>query len=138
MSNIFLVTPQTSEERIRKIDELSSGFIYAVSTSSTTGKDTDFAAQQSYFERLQQMKLRNPVLVGFGIKDHQTFNARTVADAYAAKVIPQNELSGNFLYQEIERLFSNNFKMSQMRQQMLSLAKPQAATDLAAQLLKLV
>lgn len=75
LSFIFLVTPETSEERIRKIDELSTGFIYAVSSSSTTGKDTNFDSQQSYFERLKNMKLINPVLVGFGIKDRQTFSA---------------------------------------------------------------
>jgi tryptophan synthase alpha chain len=75
LSFVFLVTPETSEERIRKIDELSSGFIYAVSTSSTTGKNVDFGQQQAYFERLQAMKLRNPVLVGFGIKDRETFQA---------------------------------------------------------------
>ncbi len=75
LSFIFLVTPETSEERIRKIDDLSSGFIYAVSSSATTGKDTDFDHQQAYFTRLQQMKLRNPVLVGFGIKDKHTFTS---------------------------------------------------------------
>jgi tryptophan synthase alpha chain len=70
---IFLVTPETSEERIRKVDSLSSGFLYAVSSSSTTGKDKDMAGQQAYFEKLQKMKLKNPVLAGFGIKDRQTF-----------------------------------------------------------------
>ena len=75
LSFIFLVTPETSEERIRKIDELSTGFIYAVSSSSTTGKDTNLPGQQSYFERLKNMKLINPVLVGFGIRDRQTFNS---------------------------------------------------------------
>lgn len=73
LSFIFLVTPETSEDRIRKIDELSSGFIYAVSSSSTTGKDTDLSAQLSYFSRLKNMRLINPVLVGFGIRDKQTF-----------------------------------------------------------------
>ncbi len=73
LSFVFLVTPETSEERIRKIDELSSGFIYAVSSSSTTGKDTDLSAQLSYFSRLKNMRLVNPVLVGFGIRDKQTF-----------------------------------------------------------------
>ena len=72
---IFLVTPETSEERIRKIDSLSSGFIYAVSSSSTTGKNKAIAAQEGYFKRLQQMQLKNPVLVGFGIKDKATFTA---------------------------------------------------------------
>jgi len=72
---IFLITPETSEERIRRIDELSSGFIYAVSSSSTTGNDTNMQEQENYFVKLQTMKLKNPVLVGFGIKDKQTFSA---------------------------------------------------------------
>jgi tryptophan synthase alpha chain len=75
LSFIFLVTPETSEERIRKIDELTTGFIYAVSSSSTTGKDHSIAGQQAYFERLQKMNLKHPVLVGFGIKDKETFTA---------------------------------------------------------------
>ena len=73
LSFVFMITPETSEERIRKIDELTSGFIYAVSSSSTTGKNNDLSSQQSYFERLKNMKLRNPILVGFGIRDKQTF-----------------------------------------------------------------
>ncbi|WP_341835043.1 tryptophan synthase subunit alpha [Chitinophaga pollutisoli] len=70
---IFLVTPETSEARIRKIDSLSRGFVYAVSSSSTTGKDKDMQLQASYFEKLQAMQLKNPVLVGFGIRDKATF-----------------------------------------------------------------
>lgn len=70
---IFLVTPETSEERIRKLDSLSTGFLYAVSSSSTTGKDKDMHAVNSFLQRLQSMKLKNPVLVGFGIKDRETF-----------------------------------------------------------------
>jgi tryptophan synthase alpha chain len=72
---IFLVTPETKEERIRQIDKLSSGFLYAVSSSSTTGSNKEITDQESYFQRLQQMKLTNPILVGFGIKDKQTFDA---------------------------------------------------------------
>jgi len=72
---IFLVTPETSEERIKKIDTLSSGFLYAVSSSSTTGKNKAIEAQEGYFKRLQAMQLKNPVLVGFGIKDKATFTA---------------------------------------------------------------
>jgi len=72
---IFLVTPETSGERIRKIDALSSGFLYAVSSSSTTGNSTSLDLQQDYFKKLQQMELRNPVLVGFGIKDRPSFEA---------------------------------------------------------------
>jgi tryptophan synthase alpha chain len=72
---IFLITPETSEERIRKIDQLSTGFIYAVSSSSTTGSDKNMGDVETYLIRLQKMKLKNPVLVGFGIKDKQTFEA---------------------------------------------------------------
>ncbi|MEP6675808.1 MAG: tryptophan synthase subunit alpha [Ferruginibacter sp.] len=72
---IFLITPETSAERIRKIDELGSGFIYAVSSSSTTGNNKPLDEQQGYFERLKNMQLKNPILVGFGIKDKATFDA---------------------------------------------------------------
>ncbi len=72
---IFLVTPETSEERIRKLDNLSSGFLYAVSSSATTGSDKDFTAVEKYLKRLQFMQLKNPVLVGFGIKDKETFES---------------------------------------------------------------
>jgi tryptophan synthase alpha chain len=71
---IFLVTPETSEERIRMLDKLSSGFLYAVSSSSTTGKDKSMDDQTGYFKKLKSMKLQNPVLIGFGIKDKKTFD----------------------------------------------------------------
>lgn len=70
---IFLVTPETSEDRIRKVDSLSTGFLYAVSSSSTTGRDKNMNDQQAYFERLEKMKLHNPVLVGFGVRDKASF-----------------------------------------------------------------
>ncbi len=72
---IFLVTPETGEERIRKIDALCSGFLYAVSSSSTTGKNKAIEGQEGYFKKLQDMQLKNPVLVGFGIKDKATFSS---------------------------------------------------------------
>jgi tryptophan synthase alpha chain len=72
---IFLVTPETPEERVRYLDSLSSGFLYAVSSSSTTGKEKDFKVVQDYLIRLGEYKLNNPVLVGFGIKDKETFQA---------------------------------------------------------------
>jgi tryptophan synthase alpha chain len=72
---IFLVTPETSEERIRQIDVLSSGFIYAVSSSATTGNSKPIEAQEGYFKKLQNMQLKNPILVGFGINSKQTFEA---------------------------------------------------------------
>lgn len=74
LSNIFLISPTTSPERIRKIDSLSNGFIYMVSSSSTTGKTSGISPQQlTYFERINGMALHNPRLIGFGIKDAASF-----------------------------------------------------------------
>lgn len=72
---IFLVTPETSDERIRRLDVLSSGFLYAVSSSSTTGANKEMTAVNAYLRRLREMQLKNPVLVGFGIKDKDSFDA---------------------------------------------------------------
>lgn len=97
---IFLVTPETSTERIRKIDALSTGFIYAVSSSSTTGKDKDFLDVERYLQKLRQMELKNPVLVGFGIKDKATFqsackyaNGAIIGSAYI-KALKENPEEG--------------------------------------------
>lgn len=70
---IFLVTPETSDERILRLDQLSSGFLYAVSSSSTTGSNKEMGSVKSYLQRLRSLSLKNPVLVGFGIKDRSTF-----------------------------------------------------------------
>jgi tryptophan synthase alpha chain len=70
---IFLVTPETSEQRVKKLDQLSSGFLYAVSSSSTTGSNKNMTDVKAYLRRLQGYKLRNPALAGFGIRDKQTF-----------------------------------------------------------------
>lgn len=70
---VFLVTPETSDERIKKLDELSTGFLYAVSSSSTTGKEKNMNDVEKVLQKLQNIKLKNPVLVGFGIKDKSTF-----------------------------------------------------------------
>lgn len=70
---IFLVTPETSDERIKKLDKLSSGFLYAVSSSSTTGSDKNIGSVSAYLQKLKGLQLKNPVLVGFGIKDKETF-----------------------------------------------------------------
>lgn len=72
---IFLVTPETSEERIKTLDKLSTGFLYAVSSSSTTGSDKKNDSTAGYLQKLRDMKLRNPVLVGFGIGNKQSFDA---------------------------------------------------------------
>ncbi len=71
---IFLVTPETSEERIKKLDLLSSGFLYAVSSSSTTGSQKNMGNVKVYLQKLQALNLKNPVLVGFGIKDRESFD----------------------------------------------------------------
>ncbi len=74
IKNIFLVTPDTSEERIRKIDELSDAFIYLVASSGTTGtRDNVTDEQQNYFKRIASYNLKNPVLAGFGISSRETF-----------------------------------------------------------------
>ncbi|ESU28340.1 tryptophan synthase alpha chain [Flavobacterium limnosediminis JC2902] len=78
LKNIFLITPQTSEERIRKIDDLSYSFIYMVSSSSTTGSQNSFGTtQQNYFENIAKMNLKNPQIVGFGISNKETFSEAT-------------------------------------------------------------
>ncbi|WP_353778238.1 tryptophan synthase subunit alpha [Winogradskyella sp. 3972H.M.0a.05] len=76
--NVFLITPQTSDERIKYIDSVSSGFIYMVSSASTTGAKSGFGKEQTeYFERIADMKLKNPQIVGFGISNNDTFTQAT-------------------------------------------------------------
>jgi tryptophan synthase alpha chain len=72
----FLISPTTSVDRIRKIDSMTKGFIYAVSASSTTGTKRNFSEEQlTYFNNLKKMELRNPFLIGFGISNRETFSA---------------------------------------------------------------
>ncbi|MGM1055091.1 MAG: tryptophan synthase subunit alpha [Bacteroidota bacterium] len=76
--NIFLITPQTSEERIRFIDSVSSGFIYMVSSASVTGSTKGFGEEtKAYFKRISGMNLKNPQIIGFGINDKESFNHAT-------------------------------------------------------------
>ena len=78
LANIFLITPQTSDERIKQIDNASNAFIYMVSSASTTGAKSGFGNQQTdYFERIEAMNLKNPQIVGFGISNSETFKAAT-------------------------------------------------------------
>ena len=73
---IMLITPETSEERIRFIDEHTDGFIYMVSSAATTGAQQSFDEQkQQYFRRINQMNLRNPRMIGFGISNKQTLES---------------------------------------------------------------
>lgn len=83
--NVFLITPQTSEKRIRYIDEISNGFIYMVSSASVTGAKNEFGeVQQNYFQRIQSMSLKTPQIIGFGISNSSTFQ---VATKYASGAI---------------------------------------------------
>ena len=76
--NMFLITPQTSEQRIRYIDSVSSGFIYMVSSASVTGAQSTFGnTQEDYFKRIAEMQLKTPQLVGFGISNAETYQAAT-------------------------------------------------------------
>lgn len=82
---IMLITPETSEERIRLIDEHTDGFIYMVSSAAITGAQKDFdTRKQAYFQRIADMNLRNPRMIGFGISNKQTFET---ASAHAAGAI---------------------------------------------------
>jgi len=74
ISNIFLITPHTSDERIRKIDDLSDGFIYLLSSSATTGKNLALNEEaDNYFARIKNMNLKNPTMIGFGISNRESF-----------------------------------------------------------------
>lgn len=82
---IMLITPETSEERVRLIDAHTDGFIYMVSSAATTGAQRSFDEQkQAYFRRIGAMQLRNPRLVGFGISNHATLEA---ANAHSSGAI---------------------------------------------------
>src|SRR5690554_1371053 len=83
VSNVFIVTPQTAEKRIREIDSLSNAFIYLISSSATTGKNLKVSEESTaYFKRMQSMKLKTPLVIGFGISNHETFvHANQYTDA---------------------------------------------------------
>ena len=78
---IFLVTPETSDERIKYLDSLSSGFLYAVSSSSTTGNSAKEINNESYLDKLSKLDLKNPVMIGFGIKNKEDFEKVTAKSA---------------------------------------------------------
>jgi tryptophan synthase alpha chain len=98
--NIFLITPQTSEERIREIDQNTEGFIYMVSTSGTTGARAGISADQiGYFKKIASMKLQNPVLIGFGISNRQSFqdacnyaNGAIIGSAFIKRLAESDDL----------------------------------------------
>jgi len=98
---IFLITPQTSDARIRELDAASNGFIYMVSSASVTGSKQGFGpAQTSYFNRVASMNLKNPQVVGFGISNQETFQAATthtkgaIIGSAFIKIITEKGISG--------------------------------------------
>ncbi len=111
LSNIFLVTPQTSDERIRKIDGLSNAFIYLLSSAATTGKDLAVTENaKTYFSRIQSMDLKNPIMIGFGISDKKTFDS---ANEYASGAIIGSAFVKNINRDDLEasiKGFMSEFK----------------------------
>lgn len=102
LTNIFLVTPQTSAERIRKIDGLSTGFIYLLSSSATTGQHLQVSENtESYFSRISEMKLKNPTMIGFGINSRETFDKAcqyahgAIIGSAFVKALDPEDLSGS-------------------------------------------
>lgn len=98
LTNIFLVTPQTAPERIRKIDGLSTGFIYLLSSSATTGQQLTVSDNTAnYFSRIASMNLNNPTMIGFGINSRETFdkactyaNGGIIGSAFVKALDPEN------------------------------------------------
>lgn len=89
---VMLITPETSEERIRRIDAHTDGFIYVVSSAATTGAQRSFDEQKrAYFGRIRKMGLKNPCLIGFGISNKETFDT---AREYAAGGIVGSKFVG--------------------------------------------
>jgi len=117
LSNIFLVTPQTSDKRIRKIDSLSTGFIYMVSSSSTTGVKGAVSEEQiSYFERIRSMNLRSRRLIGFGIYDKISFekaciyaNGAIIGSAFV-KALEGDGTIKTKVYSFIQKIFKNGIQ----------------------------
>src|SRR5690625_4245680 len=112
LDNILLVTPETSDERLKQIDTLSKGFIYAVSSSSTTGTEKDWSKTEAYFKRLYDSRLKNPVLVGFGIKDRASFitasqytNGAIIGTAFIRQLQKEGDMKDN-IKQFIEGVIS--------------------------------
>ncbi|QQX77116.1 MULTISPECIES: tryptophan synthase subunit alpha [Aequorivita] len=99
--NIFLITPQTSDERIRQIDAASEGFIYMVSSASVTGTSSGFGnAQEEYFKKIASLSLKNPQIVGFGINNSKTFQQATkyakgaIIGSAFIKMLSEKEIAG--------------------------------------------
>lgn len=104
LSNVFLVTPHTSEKRIHLIDENTQGFIYVVSTDSTTGNVKDITAAKPYFEKIQSMKLKSPTMIGFNVKDNASYrfagqyaNGTIIGSAFIKAIKDSQNLEGDIV-----------------------------------------
>jgi tryptophan synthase alpha chain len=100
--NVFLITPQTSDERIHKLDQASEGFLYLVSSASTTGSTKVVTGVEDYLKRIQDMNLKSDTVVGFNIKDHQTFsaackysNGAIIGSAFVKAIAKSEDLNGD-------------------------------------------
>ena len=108
--NVFLITPQTSIERINYIDSISNGFIYMVSSASVTGSQSGFGNDQTnYFKRISDMNLNNPQIVGFGISNNETF---TQATQYAKGAIIGSAFINHLTNESVDKIdrFVNSIK----------------------------
>ena len=105
----FLITPDTTEERIEEIGKCSTGFVYVVSNSSTTGKKEDISQKQiTYFERIKSYKFNSKKLIGFGIHDNQTFSkACEYADGAIIGSAFVNHIKEDYSFENIERFVSS-------------------------------
>jgi len=99
----FLISPQTTSERIEKVDCLTRGFIYMVSNAAITGAKKGISSHQiEYFERVKKMSLQNPKMIGFGISDHETYstacqyaNGAIIGSAFIKALTNGNNLKAN-------------------------------------------
>lgn len=114
LSISFLITPQTPTDRIRKIDKLTTGFIYIVSSYAITGAKTGISEEQIvYFKRIEKMQLKNSRLIGFGISDKETFNIAcnhaqgAIIGSAFIKALGKANTEGVDLETEIDRFVSN-------------------------------
>ncbi|HXB42263.1 MAG TPA: tryptophan synthase subunit alpha [Bacteroidia bacterium] len=116
LQNIFLITPQTPEVRVKKIDEISNAFIYLVSSASTTGAKDKFShEQEEYFNRIASYKLKNQLLTGFGIGNHKMFeqacrhtNGAIIGSAFVKALENSSELNSSI------KNFIDSIKQKQM------------------------
>jgi len=102
LSNVFLVTPHTSESRIQMIDECTQGFIYIVSTDSTTGNAKDITGSEAYLKRVESYNLKSPKMIGFNIKDNASYefackyaNGAIIGSAFIKAIKDSKDLKGD-------------------------------------------